>query len=79
MKNAKIQTTAALATVSGPAPAPTTAGQSARRPAQPVSAARQPVEGSRGRPEAPRPGGPPSGGYMMGSGIGGEFMLGSGN
>lgn len=44
-----------------------------RHPTQPVSAARQPVEGSQRRPEAPR--GRLSGGYTLGSGIG---MIGSG-
>lgn len=52
----------------------------AQRPAQPVSAARPPVEASsEGRPEAPWPGGYRSGGYMMRSGMVGGFMLGSGN
>lgn len=50
-----------------------------RRPAQPVSAAR-PVETSEEPPEAPpRPDARLCGGYMMGSGMGGGFMLGSGN
>ena len=53
----------------------------ARRPAQPVSAARRPAESSEERPEAPpRTGGRPLGGYMIGGGtFNGGFMLGSGN
>jgi hypothetical protein len=54
-------------------------GARVRRQAQPTSAARPQVEASEGRPEAPRPDGRLCGGYMMGSGIGGGFMLGSGN
>jgi hypothetical protein len=55
-------------------------GARTRRPAQPVSAARPPVEASEGRPEAPpRTGGRSWGGYTLGSGMGGGFMLGSGN
>jgi hypothetical protein len=50
-----------------------------RRPAQPVSAARPPLETSEERPEASRPDARLCGGYMMGSGMGGGFMLGSGN
>jgi hypothetical protein len=51
-----------------------------RRPAQPVSAARPQVGASEGRPEAPlRTSALPWGGYTLGSGIGGGFMLGSGN
>lgn len=89
MINLKTQTAAALAAVSGAAPAPDGSprgsrtermpGSNASRPAQPLSAARQAVEGSQRVPDAPQPGGPPSGGYIMGSGIGGGFMLGSGN
>jgi hypothetical protein len=50
-----------------------------RRRAQPVSAARPPVEASEGRPEAPpRTGARPWGGYTIGSGLG-IGMMGSGN
>lgn len=63
-----------------PDDSPRVGTQVPRRPAQPVSAARRrPVESSEERPEAPRPDGRLCGGYMMGSGIGGGFMLGSGN
>lgn len=58
-------------------------GARARRPAQTVSAARPQAggEASEGRPEAAlsRSGGRPWGGYTLGSGMGGGFMLGSGN
>lgn len=55
-------------------------GARARRPAQPVSAARPPVEASPDRcPDASRPDARLCGGYMMGSGMGGGCMLGSGN
>jgi hypothetical protein len=51
----------------------------ANRPAQPVSAARSMAEGAHREPDAPRPGGRPCGGYMIGGGTFGGFMLGSGN
>lgn len=54
------------------------AGSPTRRPAQPLSAARQASGGLHQVPERPRPDGRLCGGYMMGSGIGGGFMLGSG-
>ena len=59
---------------------PPARGARARRAAQPVSAARPLVGSSEGRPEAPpRPDARLCGGYMMGSGMGGGCMLGSGN
>ncbi len=57
-----------------PAPSPSRNREVPRRPAQPVSAARPPVETSEERPEPSRPGG-----YTLGSGMGKGFMLGSGN
>jgi hypothetical protein len=45
------------------------------RPAQPLSAARRPV----GEAHAPSPNVRPCGGYMLGGGTFGGFMLGSGN
>jgi hypothetical protein len=51
----------------------------ARRPAQPLSAARQAADGAHRAPDAPCPGGRPCGGYMLGGGTFGGFMLGSGN
>ena len=66
----------------GAAPSDQPPPRSARasRPAQPVSAARPQVEASEGRPGAQsRSGGRLWGGYTLGSGMGGGFMLGSGN
>jgi hypothetical protein len=76
MKNSPVLPVSALEV-----PAPRIGKPPARRPAQPVSAARLPVESSEERREAPprTSGGHPCGGYMMGSGMGGGFMLGSGN
>ena len=62
-----------------PAPSRSRTREVPRRPAQPVSAARPPVEGSGERPEASRPGTRQWGGYTLGSGMGSGFMLGSGN
>lgn len=76
----KSTTTRASGTLARPDDSPWLGTQVPRRPAQPVSAARSPVEASEGRTEAPpRPDGRLCGGYMMGSGMGGGFMLGSGN
>lgn len=50
-------------------------GPRTRRPAQPLSAARRPV----GEAHAPSPNVRPCGGYMLGGGTFGGFMLGSGN
>jgi hypothetical protein len=50
----------------------------ARRPAQPLSAARQAFE-AHNATVAPSPVGRPCGGYMLGGGTFGGFMLGSGN
>lgn len=50
-----------------------------RRPAQPLSAARRPVDEAHTRHATSHAGARACGGYMMGSGMGGGFMLGSGN
>lgn len=49
-----------------------------RRPAQPLPAARRPVDEAHA-PHAPSPLARPYGGYMLGGGTSGGFMLGSGN
>lgn len=67
-------------------PGAITAGDSAAPAGRPPTRAErlerwrdQPTSVRPPEPVAPRPGGPPSGGYMMGSGTFGGFMLGSGN
>lgn len=50
-----------------------------KRPAQPLSAARLAVHGEQRATVAPATGERPCGGYMLGGGTFGGFMLGSGN
>lgn len=75
----KSTTTRASGTLARPDDSPRLGTQVPRRPAQPVSAARPPVDASEGRPEAPpRTGARPWAGYTIGSGLG-IGMMGSGN